>query len=164
MRYVRILVLAIIGLLHIKIALAYDFQTDGFFYDINASVNKESVYQSKYYIGDITLPETINNYEEQVSADVDNNIISFVDANVKAICVANWDENGDGELSKDEAAAVTYLGGAFYENTTITSFEELQYFVGIEDLTQAFRKCSNLKKVVIPNSVKTIGFWAFDGM
>ena len=89
------------------------------------------------------------------------NIISFEDANVKAICVANWDKNDDGELSEDEAAAVTYLGGVFYENTTITSFEEFQFFVGIEDLSSAFRNCSNLKKVLIPSSVKTIGKWAF---
>ena len=88
-------------------------------------------------------------------------IISFADNNVKTICVANWDTDGDGELSEEEAAAVTYLGGAFYEKTTITSFEELRFFVGIEDLSSAFRNCSNLKKVIIPNSVKIIGKWAF---
>ena len=115
-------------------SIAYDFEVDGLGY------NKLSSNQIK-----------TNN----------ENIISFEDANVKAICVANWDKNGDGELSEEEAAAVTYLGGAFYENTTITAFEELQFFVGIEDLSSAFRKCSRLKKVVIPNSVKTIGRWAF---
>ena len=40
-----------------------------------------------------------------VSAKADN--ITFADANVKALCVGNWDANYDGELSTEEAAAVT---------------------------------------------------------
>ena len=36
--------------------------------------------------------------------------IEFADAEVKRICVENWDTNGDGELSYKEAAAVTDLG------------------------------------------------------
>jgi len=35
--------------------------------------------------------------------------ITFADANVKAICVANWDTDGDGELNTTEAAAVTFV-------------------------------------------------------
>ncbi|MBR0264934.1 MAG: leucine-rich repeat protein [Prevotella sp.] len=46
----------------------------------------------------------------------DDAIIDFADVNVKAICVTYWDTNGDGELSKKEAAAVTYLGKIFKEN------------------------------------------------
>ena len=53
-------------------------------------------------------------------------IIVFADANIKAICVSNWDTDGDGELSKAEAAAVTNLGTVFKDNTEITSFNELQ--------------------------------------
>ena len=34
--------------------------------------------------------------------------ISFADPNVKAICVANWDTDGDGELNEAEAAAGTH--------------------------------------------------------
>ncbi len=48
--------------------------------------------------------------------------IVFADANVKAICVANWDTGGDGELNRGEAEAVTRLGSVFENNTTITSF------------------------------------------
>ena len=108
-----------------------------------------------------TIQNIANNTSIEVVFDAIPTIISFADANVKAICVKNWDTDGDGELSESEAAAVTYLGGAFYENAAITSFEELSYFVGLEDLSSAFRNCSNLKKVVIPNSVKIIGKWAF---
>ncbi len=43
--------------------------------------------------------------------------IEFADANVKAICVANWDTYGDGELSYAEAAMVTNLGTVFRYNS-----------------------------------------------
>ena len=91
--------------------------------------------------------------------------IVFADLNVKAICVANWDTNGDGEFSYTEAAAVTNLGTAFRENTQITSFEELQYFTGLTTIdSYAFYNCSNLLgSLIIPNAVATIGISAFEG-
>ncbi len=119
--------------------------------------------------------------------------ISFVDSAVKAICVANWDTDHDGELSYAEAAAVTTLNpsgiwdnSVFKSNTTITSFDELQYFNGLtntggcafegcEHLTsitlppnlerigsEAFRHCHNLSSVDIPNSVTFISSYAFE--
>ncbi len=42
----------------------------------------------------------------------DENII-FKDPVVKAVCVENWDLNGDGELSMYEASKVWNLGMAF---------------------------------------------------
>ncbi len=91
--------------------------------------------------------------------------IVFVDANVKALCVANWDTNGDGELSYVEAASVTDLGGVFQYNENITSFEELQYFTGLTTIRNStFINCSNLSgSLYIPNSVTSIGGYAFYG-
>lgn len=90
--------------------------------------------------------------------------ITFADANVKAICVTNWDTNGDGELSTNEAAAVTDLGTAFRNKTNITTFGELQYFTGLMSIgSETFYGCSGLTSVTIPKNVKTIGDNAFYG-
>ena len=89
-------------------------------------------------------------------------IIPFADANVKALCVANWDTNGDGELSVAEAATVTDLGKVFKGNTEITSFNELRYFTGLTSIGhEAFFDCSDLTSVTIPNTVTAIDYWAF---
>ena len=97
-----------------------------------------------------------------ITANADN--ITFADANVKALCVANWDTNGDGELSEEEAAAVTDLGTVFKENTTITSFNELRYFRGLTNIGyRAFYNCSNLTSVIISYVVRSIEDYAFYG-
>ena len=90
--------------------------------------------------------------------------ITFADSKVKEICVANWDTNGDGELSYAEAAAVTSLGKIFEGNTEIVSFDELQYFTGLTSINEyAFQDCSNLSSLKIPNSVTSLGVACFSG-
>ncbi len=96
-----------------------------------------------------------------VSISATTNII-FADANVKAICVANWDTDGDGELSYDEAAAVKGLGQVFKDNTDIVSFDELQYFTGLMEIADfAFEHCSALISIIIPEGLERLGFRAF---
>ena len=88
--------------------------------------------------------------------------ITFADATVKAICVTNWDTNGDEELSYDEAAAVTDLGQTFSGNYDITSFNELQYFTGLTTIGEGtFSLCFSLTSIIIPSSVSSISEWAF---
>ena len=62
--------------------------------------------------------------------------ITFADANVKALCVANWDTNHDGDLSEAEAAAVTSIGTVFQNQTEITRFGEFKYFTGVTKIGQ----------------------------
>ena len=90
-------------------------------------------------------------------------IINFADSKVKAICVENWDTDGDGELSKTEAAAVTDLGQRF-RNSNITSFNELQYFTGLTTISErAFSGCQQLKSITLPTTITCIGDNAFTG-
>lgn len=99
-----------------------------------------------------------------VKAQPIGNNIQFADAEVKRICVENWDTNGDGELSKEEAAAVKSIGTVFKDNNKITSFDELQYFTNLKEIGEKeFSYCSNLQSIILPNSVETIGRYAFQG-
>lgn len=97
--------------------------------------------------------------DQQSSGNID-----FADNNVKALCVANWDTDNDEELSYDEAAAVINLGEVFSHNSSISSFDELQYFTGLTSISdEAFSCCTDLSSVEIPNSVTLIGNCAFYG-
>lgn len=91
-------------------------------------------------------------------------IINFADDNVKAICVQNWDTNKDGELSYEEAAAVTGIGNKFYAKTKIKSFDEFQYFTGVQSVQdKAFMSCIALESIVLPNSLEYTSNYMFDG-
>lgn len=89
-------------------------------------------------------------------------IITFADDKVKSICVSYYDINGDCELSQHEVMAVTSLP-YFYNNTEITSFNELQYFVGLTSINAYFYGCSNLTSVTIPGTITSIGYNTFNG-
>ena len=87
--------------------------------------------------------------------------IKFQDDNVKLICILHWDENGDGELSYEEAAAVTDLGLAF-KDSAIIAFAELKYFTGLTNIADnAFNGCKNLVKITLPEQITSIGADAF---
>ena len=112
---------------------------------------------------DLTYSFTVLEESVMTAHFVTNENIVFADDSVKALCVQNWDTNEDGELSYLEAAAVTSLGEVFSYNTGITSFEELQYFIGLSMIDDyAFYGCSSLTgSLIIPNSVTWIGNEAF---
>ena len=102
-------------------------------------------------LGTATITATTNNVWNMSAQCVVNVVpttpyyITFADDNVKAICIQNWDTNGDGELSNLEATAVINLGRVFENNTTISSFDELSYFTGLTSIDEyAFHGCSGL--------------------
>ena len=89
--------------------------------------------------------------------------ITFLDNNAKLICVLHWDENGDGELSYEEAATVTNLGTIF-KGSAIMAFDELKYFTGLTNIAESgFKDCVNLVKISLPEQITAIGEEAFSG-
>lgn len=87
--------------------------------------------------------------------------ILFADAEVKRICVQEWDTDGDGELSEVEAANVKSLGYTF-GLSSITTFDELRYFTGLTTIDEhAFDRCPNLQSITIPPQVTSIRRAAF---
>ena len=90
--------------------------------------------------------------------------ITFADERAKALCLNEWDGNGDGELSLEEAAAVTDLGTRFKSASSVKSFEELRFFTGLTKIDDdAFRSCSGMTSVYVPAHVTAIGSNVFTG-
>ena len=75
--------------------------------------------------------------------------IRFEDPEVKRICVENWDKDGDGELSMEEAAAVSSIGTIFNGNTKIKDFSSFRFFTKIKE-NVSFDNCKNLVRIVFP--------------
>lgn len=114
-----------------------------------------------------------------------NEIIHFADQNIKQDAIAAFDINGDGELSKGEAALVTTIDNVF-NSTLYTSFEEFAYFTGVKSIpdrwfqgrglltaitlpeslisigTYSFEGCSQLKSINIPPGLHSVNKWAFE--
>lgn len=86
--------------------------------------------------------------------------INFADAKVKSFCVSNWDTNKDGELSEKEAAAVTTIGTVF-QNSQLSSFDELQFFTSLTTIDQGAFSCSTVKSIILPENIITLGKDAF---
>lgn len=108
----------------------------------------------------------------EVSPDIhsDWNILSplmkthivFADAEVKAICLKHWDQDGDGELQIDEAQAVTSLNAVFSRNPIIQHFDELRFFTGLQEIgISDFESCRGLTSIQLPITVRHIRAWAF---
>lgn len=83
--------------------------------------------------------------------------IRFEDPEVKRICVENWDKDGDGELSMEEAAAVSSIGTMFSYNNNITNLNDFQYFHNVRNLNNAFAYCTGLVDVRFWEGVEELG-------
>ena len=107
------------------------------------------------------------NFKNIIEKDFGNDasqeeVISFADSKVKKICVANWDTNGDGELSTVEAASIESVSNVFEGNKEIKSFNEFSYFTGLKEIEdKAFYCCENLNTIILPDNVNCIGEYAF---
>mgnify|MGYP000939828443 FL=1 len=86
-----------------------------------------------------------------------NKYIHFEDKEVERICIEKRDKDGDGKLSKEEAAQVEFLG-----NLTLpkdANFAELQYFTGLKQITYQNRifLSGRAGRVIIPGQINTTG-------
>ena len=80
--------------------------------------------------------------------------IKFADPEVKRICVENW--GSDGEITYEQAAAVTSIGTVFKENTAITEFNELNTFLKVTAVNnKAFFNCTSLEEIDLTNITST---------
>lgn len=128
---------------------------------INSTDVTTQVSNNQYTISSISSNTTLEVEFDLSSGEKEDNI-QFADAEVKRICVENWDTNGDGELSKTEAASVTSLNNKFYSNIIIKSFDELEYFTGLTIIgVSEFKRCSNLTSIAIPSGIIRIREDAF---
>jgi len=128
------------------------------------TVNNLTLHVPSGYKGVYKSTDGWKDFKEIVEIPAPSPVIIFADSNVKALCVENWDTNGDSELSEAEAAAVTDLGQVFKGNTQITAFDELQYFTGLTSIKEsAFFGCSNLVSINLPDNITAISSEAFKG-
>lgn len=106
---------------------------------------------------------------EKLLANVAKNpkFVHFEDPEVKRICIENWDKDGDGELSMEEAAAVSSIGTKFVNNKQITSFRGFKLFTGLKVLGDvlpyyvSFSNCTSLETIELPSSLVKFSYQAF---
>lgn len=107
--------------------------------------------------------DDFNSTEDQIQTAIGSlrhklGYIDFVDAKAKSLCTNNWDTDDDGELTYEEAAAVTEIGSTFYNAIGLTSFDEFRYFTSVTDIPdEAFRNSTSLVSLYLPESVRSIG-------
>ncbi|SES89213.1 hypothetical protein [Prevotella sp. kh1p2] len=87
--------------------------------------------------------------------------IRFEDPEVKRICVENWDKDGDGELSTEEAATVSSIGTNYWNNIKAPSEPTwLFYFKNVRIMPSSWNK--NLMPLYLgPGVSRFSGDYAF---
>ena len=92
------------------------------------------------------------------------NLIDFADNIVRDVCIGLFDADTNGELSYKEASEVSDFGYTFYfkDNTSLVSFNELQYFSRAYCLYgNTFEGCTNLESIVLPKGLTNIYYRVF---
>ena len=144
---------------HYHINWGWGGQSDGYFLLTNLTPGSQGIGGSDdgYNNG----VEAIIGIEPENFTDM---AIRFTDATVKKLCVAQWDADGDGNLSYGEAAAVTTLGETFKGASTIKSFNELRNFTALTSLgDDAFNGCRAMTTLTLPDGITSLGDRALNG-
>ena len=111
------------------------------------------------YIGVLSI---ICSCSENGKGQIDeNDLITFHDIEVHAVCVENWDVNGDLEISYKEAS-LALITDEFTNNDRIIAFPEFVYFKrNTAVYKNAFKGCSNLREIILGENITSIGEYAF---
>ena len=120
---------------------------------------------NRFFSSDIVSKDLTNSfpgYRTTATLSEGADFIEFADPEVERICLENWDFNHDGGLTYQEAALVESLEEKFIDNIEITSFNELQYFVGLTEVG-GFSGCKFLESIVLPENITSIVGGAFNG-
>ena len=154
-------------------ANAYDFQSDGIYYNINTSNGTVTVTNSgtsAQYTGDVTIPATVThdgktyNVTAIASYAFQNNVeLSSITIGNKVRSIGYQAFRGCTMLttvvipnSAEELGEQAFYGCSNLRNITIGNSVKA---IG----NAAFENCTSLAKVVIPGSAETIGNYAFNG-
>ena len=98
--------------------------------------------------------------------------MKFQDPEVLRVLLTNGVGDGVG-VTTEQVKAVTSIGAWFSQNTAIETFDEFEKFTGVTSLIDgsyiggtdvyqgAFRACSSLSSINLPNSIKRIGLGSF---
>jgi hypothetical protein len=112
----------------------------------------------------VTVMTSVGNKTATCSVSVSpkKNVIQFADSNLKQYLLSYYDIDKDKEISYEEAAAVTSIV-SLNSVKAITSFDEFQFFTGVQSVPDNWLKgCQSLKSVVFPTSIRTVGTSAFE--
>lgn len=101
-------------------------------------------------------------FEDTVTIEIHSiDVIEFEDAETKRLCVNSWGDyiGGStrkvgirGEITMEQAAAVTSIGTVFKGNKVMEYFDELKYFPNVKALGgDAFDRCTKLRTVDTSN-------------
>ena len=110
------------------------------------------------YISLVVMDDKATFYVGEPSWDCDT--VAFKDSLAKVYCVYNYDYDGNGELSTRELACVNKLE-SFNRLYNLESFDELEYFKGLETIRDKAFSGTRIGSVTIPENIKHIGNQAF---
>ncbi|MCS2957590.1 leucine-rich repeat domain-containing protein [Bacteroides salyersiae] len=76
---------------------------------------------------------------------------------VMAICYAQGWTDSEDYMTEREASAVSDIS-TYFEKVNMKTFTELKYFINISQISYgAFRDCSKLESITLPESITSIG-------
>lgn len=129
-------------------------------YNAAVNFNRTDVHRGRNFDQNVEYISLV----DPVIPNTPDDYIVFADSKVKEKLVSAFDTNKDGELSLEEAQAVTSIENVFGEgkNYTYKSFDEFQFFTGVTEIPEGiFTDWHRITSITLPESIQTIGRYAF---